>query len=104
MIELVLAKEKGFPPALRSMIYILILTVKLLTHHIGLNSSNTSKPLSSDQNRMKKARVLSNNRAGGQKKHIGTTLKQVDDPDEVETIKIDRRSLTKGHEYQGGGF
>jgi len=28
----------------------------------------------------------------------------VDDPDEVETLKIDRRSLPKGHDYQDDGF
>jgi len=103
-LELTLAQEKELSPALRSMIGVLILIVKLLTNRIGLNSGNSSKPPSSDQNRKKKTRNSSKNNAGGQKKHPGTTLKQVDDPDEVETIKIDRRSLPKGHDYQDGGF
>ena len=76
----------------------------LLTDRIRLNSSNSSKPESGDPNRKKKALRSSNNKAGGHKKDIGTTFKQVDDPDEVETIKIDRRSLLKGHDYQDGGF
>ncbi len=46
----------------------------------------------------------SNKKAGGQNNHKGSTLKQIDDPDEIETIKIDRRNLPKGHDYQDAGF
>lgn len=103
-LELTLAQEKELSPALRSMIGVLILIVKLLTNRIGLNSSNSSKPPSTDPNRKKKSRNKSTNKAGGQNKHPGTTLKKIDDPDEIETIKIDRRSLPKGHDYQDAGF
>ncbi len=103
-LELTLAQEKELSPALRSMIGVLILIVKRLTNRIGLNSSNSSKPPSSDPNRKKKTRKSSKNKAGGQKRHPGTTLKQVDDPDEVETIKIDRKRLPKGHDYHDDGF
>ncbi|MDQ7049143.1 MAG: DUF6444 domain-containing protein [Enterobacterales bacterium] len=103
-LELTLAQEKELSPALRSMIGVLILIVKLLTNRIGLNSSNSSKPPSGDLNRKKKTRKASNKKAGGQKNHPGTTLKQIDDPDEIETIQIDRRSLPKGHDYQDAGF
>lgn len=103
-LELTLAQEKELSPALRSMIGVLILIVKLLTNRVGLNSSNSSKPPSTDPNRKKSSRKKSNNKAGGQKKHQGTTLKQIDDPDEIETIQIDRRSLPKGRDYQEDGF
>jgi transposase len=103
-LELTLAQEKELSPALRSMIGALILIVKLLTNRIGLNSSNSSKPPSTDPNRKKESRNKSNNKAGGQNKHPGTTLKKIDDPDEIETLKIDRRSLPKGHDYQDAGF
>ncbi|MDQ7050520.1 MAG: IS66 family transposase [Enterobacterales bacterium] len=103
-LELTLAQEKELSPALRSMIGVLILIVKLLTNRIGLNSSNSSKPPSGDLNRKKKTRKASNKKAGGQKNHPGTTLKQIDDPDEIATIQIDRRSLPKGHDYQDAGF
>ena len=52
-LESTLASEKELSPALKSMIGILILIVKLLTNRMGLNSSNSSKPPSSDQNRLK---------------------------------------------------
>ena len=103
-LELGLAQESELSPALRSMIGVLILIVKLLTNRIGLNSSNSSKPPSSDPDRKKKSQKKSNNKAGGQKNHQGSTLKKIDDPDEIETIEIDRRSLPKGHSYQEAGF
>lgn len=103
-LELTLAREKDLSPALRSMISVLILVVKLLTNRVGLNSSNSSKPPSSDPNRVKKLRNKSGKKAGGQKNHQGTTLKQIEEPDEVELLKINRRTLPKGHRYQDAGF
>ena len=103
-LELGLAQEKELSPALRSMIGVLILIVKLLTNRIGLNSRNSSKPPSSDPNRKKKPRSKSDKKAGGQKNHQGSTLKKVDAPDEIEIIEIDRRSLPKGHTYQDAGI
>ena len=52
-LESTLASEKDLSPALKSMIGILILIVKLLTKRMGLNSSNSSKQPSSDPNRLK---------------------------------------------------
>jgi transposase len=95
-LESTLASEKDLSPALKSMIGILILIVKLLTNRMGLNSSNSSKPPSSDPNRLKTTRKSSGKKPGGQKGHIGTTLKQIDEPDEVEVIQIDRRSIPRG--------
>ena len=96
-LESTLASEKDLSPALKSMIGILILIVKLLTNRMGLNSSNSSKPPSSDPNRLKTSKKKSGRKPGGQKGHIGKTLKQIEEPDEVEIISIDRRSLPKGH-------
>ncbi|MCP4009064.1 MAG: transposase, partial [Proteobacteria bacterium] len=39
---------------------------------------------------------------GGQKGHIGTTLKKVDDPDKIELIDIDRRTLPAGRYHRAG--
>jgi len=96
-LESTLASEKEVSPALKSMIGILILIVKLLTNRMGLNSSNSSKPPSSDPNRLKSSKKKSARKPGGQKGHIGKTLKQVEEPDEVSIISIDRRSLPKGN-------
>ena len=92
----VLSNENDLSPALRSMIGVLILLVKLLSHRMGLNSRNSSKPPSSDINRPKNTRKKSNKKPGGQKGHPGSTLRQIETPDEVELICIDRRTLPKG--------
>lgn len=96
-LESTLASEKDLSPSLKSMIGILILIVKLLTNRLGLNSSNSSKPPSSDPNRLKTSKKKSGKKPGGQKGHNGTTLKQTEEPDEVEILSIDRRSLPRGH-------
>lgn len=101
-MESVLNSEHDLSPALRSMIGVLIVLVKLLSHRMGLNSSNSSKPPSSDPNRLKSTRKRSGKNPGGQQGHPGTTLRQIEEPDEVELICIDRRSLPKGR-YQDRG-
>jgi len=103
-LESTLTQEKDLSPALKSMISVLIVIVKLLTNRMGLNSRNSSKPPSSDPNRTKNPRRKSAKKAGGQKDHQGTTLKQIEEPDEVELIQIDRKTLPKGHRYQDAGF
>jgi transposase len=40
---------------------------------------------------------------GGQKGHVGTTLKKVDDPDKIKEIKVDRSKLPAG-QYRQVGF
>jgi len=95
-MQSVLNNENDLSPALRSMIGVLIVLVKLLSHRMGLNSSNSSKPPSSDPNRLKSTRKRTGKKPGGQKGHPGSTLTQIEAPDEVELIRIDRRSLPKG--------
>ena len=82
-LESVLVSEKDLSPALKSMIGVLILMVKLLTNRKGLNSTNSNKPPSSDPNRVKSSMKKSGKKPGGLKGHIGKTLKQIEKPDEV---------------------
>ena len=103
-VESLLSAEKDISPALLSMIKIMITLLKLLTNSIGLNSSNSSKPPSSDPNRLKPTRKKSDNNPGGQKGHVGTTLRQIDNPDDVKVIEIDKRTLPKGRTYKEVGF
>lgn len=102
-LEASLAHEKELSPALRSLIGVLILVVKLLTNRLGLNSQNSSKPPSSDPNRPKTSRKKSDKPRGGQPGHPGSTLQQIDEPDEIEVIKIDRKKLPRGR-YREVGF
>jgi len=63
--------------------------IKKLEAQINKNSRNSSKPPSSDspfKNTDKKKKKQS---SGVKKKRKGTTLKQVEDPDEVVTCKVD---------------
>ncbi len=95
-VRQLLAQEKELSPALRSMIEMLILMVTLLVNRLGLNSSNSSKPPSADQNRARKAKKKGRRKAGGQQGHIGSTLKKVENPDEIRLLNIDKRTLPRG--------
>ena len=77
--------------------------ITLLAHRLNLNSTNSSKPPSSDPNRKKQAKRKTGQKPGGQNGHVGTTLKKVDDPDEIEVIKVDRSGLPAG-KYRQVGF
>jgi transposase len=86
----------------KSIVEILILVITLLANRLNLNSKNSSKPPSTDPNREKKPKPKTGKNKGGQKGHIGTTLQKVDDPDVVEPIKIDRRTLPAGRYHELG--
>ncbi len=102
-VESLLSQEKNLSPTFHAMIKLLITMLKLSSDRMGLNSRNSSKPPSSDPNRLKSTRKKSAKKTGGQPGHVGTTLKQIDEPDEVEEIVIDRRTLPKGHRYEEVG-
>lgn len=86
-------EDKQLSAATKSIVEILILIISLLANRLNLNSTNSSKPPSSDPNRKKKPQSKTGKKPGGQKGHVGTTLKQVDDPDKVKVIKVDRSKL-----------
>lgn len=89
--------------ATKSVVEILILIITLLANRLNLNSTNSSKPPASDPNRKKKAKAKTGKKAGGQRGHVGTTLRKIDNPDKVEVIKVDRRKLPAG-QYRQVGF
>jgi transposase len=95
-------EDRQLSAATKSMFEILILIITLLANRLNLNSTNSSKPPSSDPNRKKQVREKSGNKAGGQNGHVGTTLKKIDHPDRVEEIKVDRRTLPPGQYCQVG--
>lgn len=99
----IIREDKQLSPATKSMFEILVLIITLLANRLNLNSTNSSKPPSSDPNRKRKTKPKTGKKAGGQKGHFGATLKKVDDPDQVKLIKIDRRTLPPGN-YREVGF
>lgn len=92
-VKTLLIEEKELSPTMRSMVELLVLLITLLVGRLNLNSSNSSKSPSSDPNRKKVRKVNGGKKAGGQKGRVGVTLQKVDDPDEIEVIKLDRRKL-----------
>jgi transposase len=95
--------DEQLSAASKSMFEILILLITLLANRLNLNSTNSSKPPSSDPNRKKKPKSKTGNKPGGQKGHVGTTLKKVDDPDKIKVINVDRSKLPSG-QYRQVGF
>lgn len=101
-VERLLSESNELPPALEAAINMLLVVVKLLSDRLNLNSRNSSKPPSSDPNREKKKRKLSKKSRGGQQGHPGCNLQPVDDPDDIQYIDIDRRTLARGHYVESG--
>ena len=102
-VHSLLREDKQMPAANKAMFEILILIITLLANRLNLNSTNSSKPPSSDPNRKKRTTNKTAKKAGWQKGHIGTTLGKVDNPDKVKLIKVDRRKLPPG-QYRQVGF
>jgi transposase len=96
-------EDKQLSAGAKSMFEILILIISLLANRVNLNSTNSSKPPSSDPNRKKQPKTKTGKKPGGQKGHIGKTLTKVDDPDKIEVIKVDRRRLPPAR-YRQVGF
>jgi len=101
--QTLVSEDKQLSAAIKSIVEILILIITLLTNRLNLNSTNSSKPPSSDPNREKQPKRKTGKKPGGQNGHVGTTLKKVDDPDEIEVIKVDRSRLPAG-QYRQVGF
>jgi len=98
-----LEKDQDMSKTTRSLIEVLILIVTLLVNRLGLNSGNSSKPPSNDPNRKKAPRKKGNKKKGAQKGHAGTTLVRVDDPDVIENLSVDQKTLPKGN-YKHVGY
>ena len=99
-------KEENLSVAFRAVINVLLMLVAALLERLSLNSSNSSKPPSTDpdsKKKKKKSRTGRGKKPGGQHGHEGAQLNPVDEPNKIEKIKIDRRTLPRG-QYQEVGF
>jgi transposase len=103
--EKLLHEEKNISPALRSVIKVLLSLMKIMLDRFSLNSKNSSKPPSTDRNRnkSKSKKTKTTRKPGGQPGHVGKQLKPIDNPDKIEILTIDRRTLPRG-QYQEAGF
>ncbi len=95
-VESLIAEDKDLSAGTKSLLEILVLVITLMANRLNLNSKNSSKPPSSDQNRKKTSSSKSDKKHGGQKGHIGKTLRKAENPDKVKVIKVDRTKLPPG--------
>ena len=101
----IIETDPNISPGVKSALTTLVNVVHLLSNQLGLNSSNSSKPPSSDPNRARKTRTTKGKRRkpGGQNGHSGSRLEQVQNPTIVEELLIDRRTLPPG-KWKSAGF
>jgi transposase len=97
-----IAAEKKLSPALKASLEVLLLLVSILVNRLGLNSSNSSKPPSTDRFRKKEPKASTGRKPGGQCGHVGTTLKQFAEPDVVRAITVDQTTLPPGAYHEVG--
>ena len=100
-----LKNDETISSTMRASIELLLVLISVLVNTVTLNSANSSKPPSSDPNRKKKSKAgASGRKPGGQKGHHGSTLKKVDDPDEVVELKIAPDTLPESRQFHEAGI
>lgn len=103
-VQQLLAEETQLSPALRSTLDVLLLVVQLLVNRLSLTSRNSSQPPSKDRFPVReKSGDTTARKPGGQPGRVGTTLKKIDDPDEIEILSVDRSALPPG-DYRDIGY
>jgi transposase len=100
--EKLLKEDQQITAPVRAVMSVLLLVIKLMMAKSGLNSRNSSIPPSQDQNRPRQKKAIAKRKPGGQPGRKGVTLKPVDNPDEIKTITLDRRSLPRGNWHEVG--
>ena len=107
-VQQLLAEEAHLSPALRSMLDVMILLVRLMANRLSLSSRNSSQPPSTDRfskgNQTDKTNQSNaDKKSGGQPGRVGRTLKKTDHPDDIKCLSVDRSTLPPG-DYRCVGF
>jgi transposase len=104
-VQQLLAEEAHLSPALRSILEVMIVLVKLMANRLSLSSRNSSRPPSTDRFAKgdKPNKDDSGKKSGGQPGRVGTTLKKITDPDDIKYLSVDRSTLPPG-DYRVVGF
>jgi len=101
-----LRQDRSLSTQARALFNLLIVIVNLLVAKLGLNSSNSSIPPSQDPHRERGSKRKGKGpkrKPGGQNGHEGATLQRDPNPDQIEDIPIDRRTIPPGR-YKAAGF
>lgn len=104
--ERLLRQDKSLSLQVRAVFDLLVLIINLLVRKFGANSTNSNLPPSQDPHRERgsKRKAKGHKRKpGGQNGHQGTTLQRDPNPDRIEHIPIDRRTIPPGR-YKNAGF
>lgn len=105
-----LIKGEKVAPEVRVVLRLMVTLIQVLVQRLMLNSSNSSKPPSTDGPKRSRSRVAgkkkkkSDKSPGGQNGHEGSTLEKVENPDEIIDLVIDRRTLPKDADLKPAGF
>jgi transposase len=105
-VEKTLQNDRSISPQVRMLLELLIVIINMLLEKMGINSRNSSTPPSRDPNRERgsKRKVKGEKRKpGGQNGHKGARLERHENPDKIEVLEIDRRTLPAG-KYHTAGF
>ena len=101
-----LRQDRSLSTQARALFNLLIVIVNLLVAKLGLNSSNSSIPPSQDPHRERGSKRKGKGpkrKPGGQNGHEGATLQRDPNPDQIEDLPIDRRTIPPGR-YKAAGF
>ena len=98
-----ITNEKNLSPEMKSLVDLLIAVIQILAgKRFAKTSKNSNIPPSMDPNRKKKSKAKQERKPGGQIGHTGYTLQQIDNPDFIIEIKVERDNLPAGHWTQSG--
>ena len=98
-VEVLLRQDKSISANVRAMMDLLVVVIHLLLGKLGLHSANSSIPPSKDPNRKRGSKRKAKGKKrkpGGQNGHEGSSLSWQENPDHIETIEVDRRTIPSG--------
>jgi len=86
--------EEDVSPTLKASIETILMLMSIIIGRLGINSKNSSKPPSQDINRERGSKRWEwERKPWGQRWRKGKTLMQVDEPDEIVELSVDREDL-----------
>jgi len=100
-----ISSDQSISPALISSIELLIVVIQMLLDRQSMNSTNSSLAPSGDKKNgrgkdKKKRKKKGKRSVGGQPGHVGATLTQYEDADEIIELSIDRKTLPRGMDFK----
>jgi transposase len=105
-VKRTLREDTSISPQVRAMMDLLVVIINLLLGKLGINSANSSTPPSQDPYRKRGSKRKAKGKKrkpGGQNGHDGANLRPEENPDRIEIIEVDRRTIPGG-QYRSAGW